>query len=149
MVHAWAVLQANGCDACEHDYAPVGDREYTATLLRRSYRQDGKVKKETLANLSHLPGSDRRDPAVLAGETLVNAHDAFEIERSLPAGHVTRRWRWPAGLSSRSCWTVHLPGSGICACDDPRPGDLPGSKLGRSAPSASRRSPVNWCGERG
>lgn len=66
-----------------------GDREYTATLLRRSYRQDGKVKKETLANLSHLPAEAidaiRR---VLAGETLVNASDAFEIERSLPAGHV-------------------------------------------------------------
>ncbi len=66
-----------------------GDREYTATLLRRSYRQDGKVKKETLANLSHLPAEAidaiRR---VLAGETLVNARDAFEIERSLPAGHV-------------------------------------------------------------
>jgi Transposase DDE domain len=60
-----------------------------ATLLRRSYRQDGKVKKETLANLSHLPpeaiDAIRR---VLAGETLVNAEDAFEIERSLPAGHV-------------------------------------------------------------
>jgi transposase len=58
-------------------------------LLRRSYRQDGKVKKETLANLSHLPpeaiDAIRR---VLAGETLVNAQDAFEIERSLPAGHV-------------------------------------------------------------
>jgi Transposase DDE domain len=66
-----------------------GDREYTATLLRRSYRQDGKVKKETLANLSHLPAEAidaiRR---VLAGETLVNVKDAFEIERSLPAGHV-------------------------------------------------------------
>jgi transposase len=58
-------------------------------LLRRSYREDGKVKKETLANLSHLPpeaiDAIRR---VLAGETLVNAQDAFEIERSLPAGHV-------------------------------------------------------------
>jgi hypothetical protein len=67
----------------------VGEREYTATLLRRSYRQDGKVKKETLANLSHLPAEAidalRR---VLAGETLVNIEDAFEIERSLPAGHV-------------------------------------------------------------
>ena len=66
-----------------------GDREYTATLLRRSYREDGKVKKETLANLSHLPPAAidaiRR---VLAGETLVGAEDAFEIERSLPAGHV-------------------------------------------------------------
>ena len=66
-----------------------GDREYTATLLRRSYRQDGKVKKETLANLSHLPAAAidaiRR---VLAGETLMGVEDAFEIERSLPAGHV-------------------------------------------------------------
>jgi Transposase DDE domain len=66
-----------------------GENEYTATLLRRSYRQDGKVKKETLANLSHLPPAAidaiRR---VLAGETLVNVEDAFEIERSLPAGHV-------------------------------------------------------------
>jgi len=66
-----------------------GENEYTATLLRRSYRQDGKVKKETLANLSHLPpeaiDAIRR---VLAGETLVNAEDAFEIERSLPAGDV-------------------------------------------------------------
>jgi transposase len=67
-----------------------GGREYTATLLRRSYRQDGKVKKETLANLSHLP-ADAIDAIrrVLAGETLINARDAFEIERSLPAGHVS------------------------------------------------------------
>ena len=66
-----------------------GDREYNATLLRRSYRQDGKVKKETLANLSHLP-AEAIDAirAVLAGETLMNVNDAFEIERSLPAGHV-------------------------------------------------------------
>ncbi len=66
-----------------------GDREYTATLLRRSYRQDGKVKKETLANLSHLP-AEAIDAirAVLAGETVMNVKDAFEIERSLPAGHV-------------------------------------------------------------
>lgn len=66
-----------------------GDKEYTATLLRRSYREDGKVKKETLANLSHLPAEAidaiRR---VLAGESLMSAEDAFEIERSLPAGHV-------------------------------------------------------------
>ena len=30
-------------------------REYVSTLLRNSYREDGKVKKQTLANLSHLP----------------------------------------------------------------------------------------------
>ncbi len=66
-----------------------GNREYRAVLLRRSFRQDGKVRKETLANLSHLPAEAidaiRR---VLAGETLLGADQAFEIERSLPAGHV-------------------------------------------------------------
>ena len=67
----------------------VGDREYHTTLLRRSYREGGKVKKETLANLSRLPEEAiialRR---VLRGEALVAARDAFRVERSLPAGHV-------------------------------------------------------------
>ena len=66
-----------------------GEAVYNATLLRRSYREGGKVKKETLANLSHLPpqaiDAIRR---VLRGETLMAVEDAFEIERSLPAGHV-------------------------------------------------------------
>ncbi|MGO9975082.1 MAG: hypothetical protein ACLP01_20220 [Solirubrobacteraceae bacterium] len=71
----------------------VEESVYTATLLRRSYREDGKVKKETLANLSHLPpeaiDAIRR---VLHGETLISVEDAFEIERSLPAGMSKRRW---------------------------------------------------------
>ena len=33
------------------------DRVYHTHLLRRSYREDGKVKNETLGNLSHLPES--------------------------------------------------------------------------------------------
>ncbi len=33
----------------------VRDKVYTTTLLRRTYREDGKVKNETLANLSHFP----------------------------------------------------------------------------------------------
>ena len=67
-----------------------GENEYNATLLRRSYREDGKVKKETLANLSHLP-PEAIDAirAVLAGKTVMSVDQAFEIERSLPAGHVT------------------------------------------------------------
>jgi hypothetical protein len=67
-----------------------GENEYNATLLRRSYRQHGKVKKETLANLSHLP-VEAIDAirAVLAGKTVMSVDQAFEIERSLPAGHVT------------------------------------------------------------
>lgn len=58
-------------------------------MLRRSYREDGKVKHENLGNLSHLPPESievlRRS---LAGETLVAAGDQFEIVRSLPHGHV-------------------------------------------------------------
>ena len=67
----------------------VGEREYTNTLLRRSYREGGKVKKETLANLSRLP-PEAVDVirATLRGEVLVPAGGAFAIERSLPAGHV-------------------------------------------------------------
>jgi hypothetical protein len=109
-----------------------GEREYTATLLRRSYREDGKVKKETLANLSHLP-PDAIDALrrVLAGETLMSVDDAFEIERSLPAGHVNaalvmaRRLELPKLLDSRSsrerdlCMALII-GRVIC----------PGSKLG-------------------
>jgi hypothetical protein len=66
-----------------------GENEYSSTLLRRSYREGGKVKKETLANLSHLPpAAIDAIRAVLAGRTLVDAAVAFVIERSLPAGHV-------------------------------------------------------------
>lgn len=66
-----------------------GDREYRSTLLRRSFREDGKVKKETLANLSHLPEEAiELIRGALSGRRYVEADQAFEIERSLPAGHV-------------------------------------------------------------
>ena len=66
-----------------------GGRVYTSQLLRRSYREGGKVRHENLGNLSHLP-----EPvidairAMLAGRKLVDFDEAFEIERSLPHGHV-------------------------------------------------------------
>lgn len=64
-------------------------RVYRTHLLRRSYREDGKVKNETLGNLSHLPDSVieliRR---ALRGETLLPADELFEISRSRPHGHV-------------------------------------------------------------
>src|SRR5207247_8414761 len=66
-----------------------GDRVYTAHLLRRSHREGGKVKKQTLANLSHLPDElIELIRAALHGERFVAAGEAFQIERSLPAGHV-------------------------------------------------------------
>jgi Transposase DDE domain len=68
-------------------------KTYETHLLRRSYRQDGKVKHETLANLSHLPAEAielvRR---TLKGETFVAAADAFQLTRSLPHGHVALVW---------------------------------------------------------
>lgn len=66
-----------------------GDRVYTAHLLRRSYREGGKVKKQTLANLSHLPDEViELVRAALRGERFVAAGEAFQIERSLPAGQI-------------------------------------------------------------
>lgn len=66
-----------------------GDRVYTSTLLRRSYREGGKVKKETLANLSHLP-EDLIEliRGAVRGQRYVAAGEALQVERSLPAGHV-------------------------------------------------------------
>ena len=66
-----------------------GGKEYTSYLLRRSYREGGKVRHENLGNLSHLPlaiiDAIRR---MLAGRALVDLEEGFEIERSLPHGHV-------------------------------------------------------------
>src|SRR5512142_1681820 len=61
---------------------------YGRHLLRRSFRDGGKVRKETLANLSHLPPEAiTAVRAVLAGATLVDADAAFEVTRSRPHGH--------------------------------------------------------------
>ena len=69
------------------------DKVYETVLLRRSYREAGKVKTETLANLSHLPPEAiEAVRASLAGQTLVAAAEGFEVERSLPHGHVAAVW---------------------------------------------------------
>jgi hypothetical protein len=66
-----------------------GDRVYRAQLLRRSYREGGKVRKETLANLSHLPEEViELIRGALRGQRYVAADEALEVVRSLPAGHV-------------------------------------------------------------
>ena len=61
-----------------------------AILLRQSYREGGKVKNRTLANLSHWP-EDKVDDLrrVLKGQSPKrDLTGAFEITRSLPHGHV-------------------------------------------------------------
>jgi hypothetical protein len=62
---------------------------YESTLLRRSYREGGKVRNETVGNLSHLPAHVIEGiRAGLAGRVLVDLDESFEIARSLPHGHV-------------------------------------------------------------
>jgi hypothetical protein len=65
------------------------DQVYRTHLLRRSYREGGKVKNETLGNLSHLPDAlieiIRRS---LQGETFVPLEQAFEASASRAHGHV-------------------------------------------------------------
>jgi hypothetical protein len=64
-------------------------REYVAHLLRRSYREGGQVKKETVANLSHLPEEViELIRGALRGESFLAADEELEVCRSLPAGHV-------------------------------------------------------------
>ncbi len=83
-----------------------------AILLREAYRQEGKVKNRTLANLSRWPPQKvqalRR---VLKGETTLGPDlpHAFRITRSLPHGHVAavvgtiQRLSLPRLLSSQPC----------------------------------------------
>ena len=61
-----------------------------AILLRESYREGGKVKNRTLANLSHWPPEKVDDlRRVLKGQSPQrDLTHAFEITRSLPHGHV-------------------------------------------------------------
>ena len=94
------------------------DQVYCTHLLRRSYREDGKVKNETLGNLSHLPDTVidliRRS---LAGETFVPAGEAFEISSSRAHGHVQavslamQRLGFSSLLASKPCHERDL----VCA----------------------------------
>ena len=64
-------------------------RDYESRYLRRTYRDGGRVKHETLANLSGLPEQavDAIE-AALKGTPLVPAGQAVAIAASLPHGHV-------------------------------------------------------------
>jgi hypothetical protein len=70
--------------------AKSGERRvYESVLVRRTYREGGKVRHETLANLSALPAEAAAAvEATLKGERLVPAAEAVTITRSLPHGHV-------------------------------------------------------------
>src|SRR6476659_8944161 len=61
-----------------------------AVLLRESYRDEGKVKTRTLANLSHWTENkvETLKNALKGLPPAVDLSEAFEITRSLPRGHV-------------------------------------------------------------
>jgi len=61
-----------------------------AVLLRESYREDGKVRKRTLANLSCLSDEVIEGLKVLlrGGVAVASAAEVFSVDRSLPHGHV-------------------------------------------------------------
>ena len=81
-----------------------------AYLLRESYREKGKVKKRTLANLSSLPIEQiERIRQVLRGEQLAPVETLFQSVGSARHGHVQavlsamKRLGFDALLSSRPC----------------------------------------------
>ena len=61
-----------------------------AVLLRESYREGGKIRKRTLANLSKLPDAvvDNLRIVLKGGAAIENLSESFSVERSLPHGHV-------------------------------------------------------------
>src|SRR6516165_2787211 len=108
-------------------------RDYSSAYLRRTYREAGKVKNETVANLSALP-----DPVIdlidagLKGTRLVPAGEAVTITRSVPHGHVAAAWAMAAKLG--------LPGLLGPACGER---DL-ALVVSRVVAPASKLSTLTW-----
>lgn len=81
-----------------------------AILLREGYREDGKVKKRTLANLSHWDPQLIEHFRVLlrGGVAVASAESVFTVERSLPHGHVAAVLGAARG-SGASAWFGSAP----------------------------------------
>ncbi|CDN12012.1 Mobile element protein [Richelia intracellularis] len=61
-----------------------------AVLLRKSYREDGKVRKRILANLSKLPSEtvDHLKILLKGGKVVEDLEEIFKIIRSRPHAHL-------------------------------------------------------------
>ncbi len=139
---------------------------YEAHLLRRTYREGGKVKNETLANLSRLPRETidlvRRS---LRGERFLSAVEAFEVERSLPHGHVAavlamaRRLdlarlldRAPSRQRERAlamiCQRVLAPGSKLACARQPTQSTLAEELAVGEVDADDLYAALDWLGER-
>src|SRR4051794_37557881 len=91
-------------------------REYVTHLLRRSYREGGKVKNETLANLSHLPDElieliRGRLPAAATSTVRRRSRSSARCRRATSGP----RWRWRAAWSWDGCLTARRAASAIYA----------------------------------
>ena len=93
-----------------------GGKEYTSYLLRRSYREGGKVRHENLGNLSHLPieviDAIRK---MLQGRVLVDLDEQLQIESSLPHGHVAAVLGVLRSLDLERLLHASAAASGTCA----------------------------------
>src|SRR5580700_3660885 len=108
-----------------------------AILLRESYREAGKTKNRTLANLSRWP-AERIEQlrAVLRGDKLLPAAEAVEIVRALPHGHVLAALGTARRIAGRG---AAAPGAATpprsCATVWPRP------NCRKDSPAAALRLP--------
>jgi hypothetical protein len=93
-------------DQAGRHYTTAGgeERAYPTYLLRRSYRDEqGRPRKETLANLTGLPEeSIAALRATLRGRALVDVEDGFEVARSVPHGDVAAAHVMASTLGLRS-----------------------------------------------
>ncbi len=73
--------------------------DYQSAYLRRTFREGGRVRNETVANLSSLPAHvvDWVE-AGLKGQSLVPADQAAIVTRSVPHGHVAAVWAQAVAL---------------------------------------------------
>lgn len=103
------------------------DKVYKCHLLRRSYREDGKVKSETIANLSMLPDEVLAVLKLsLAGENMIPARDISKAISTLPCGLWALRRAWegsPGEKVVRLLFRRPARGRGrlnLYSLDDPR-----------------------------
>ena len=87
-------------------------KSHPTILLRESYRADGKVRKRTLANLTHWPEPLVEGLRVLlrGGVAVTRPNEALTITRSLPHGHVAAVLGTAARLGLAKLLTERLGG---------------------------------------
>jgi len=79
-------------------------KEYVSHLLRRTYREQGKVRHETLANISMLPEEAITAlRAVLAGDHVAVAGEGSRWSGPGRTGMSPRYRSWRVGWGSRAC----------------------------------------------